>query len=132
MLFLTPTELIAIRDPGAFAVALGRLGDAWVIASETCAFDLIDAKYVRDIEPGDGHNSTKTAYVVAPVDCAATFNVHFRATFIFPGLTRSFRPIGESLAASNGVSAWRQTACHADLSCRCRIQACPRAIGLFV
>jgi amidophosphoribosyltransferase len=54
MLFLTPTELIAIRDPRGFRpLALGRLGDAWVIASETCAFDLIDAKYVRDVEPGE-------------------------------------------------------------------------------
>jgi amidophosphoribosyltransferase len=54
MLFLTPTELIAIRDPRGFRpLALGRLGDAWVVASETCAFDLIDAQYVRDIEPGE-------------------------------------------------------------------------------
>jgi amidophosphoribosyltransferase len=54
MLFLTPTELIAIRDPRGFRpLALGRLDDAWVVASETCAFDLIDAKYVRDIEPGE-------------------------------------------------------------------------------
>src|SRR5438874_2166186 len=54
MLFLTPKELIAIRDPRGFRpLALGRLGDAWVVASETCAFDLIDAKYIRDIEPGE-------------------------------------------------------------------------------
>src|SRR5437016_4388654 len=54
MLFLTPRELIAIRDPRGFRpLALGRLGDAYVIASETCAFDLIDAKYIRDIEPGE-------------------------------------------------------------------------------
>jgi len=54
MLFLTPTELIAIRDPRGFRpLALGRLGDAWVIASETCAFDLIDAQYIRDVEPGE-------------------------------------------------------------------------------
>lgn len=54
MLFLTPKELVAIRDPRGFRpLALGRLEDAWVIASETCAFDLIDAKYVRDIEPGE-------------------------------------------------------------------------------
>ena len=54
MLFLTPKELIAIRDPRGFRpLALGRLDDAWVIASETCAFDLIDAKYVRDVEPGE-------------------------------------------------------------------------------
>jgi amidophosphoribosyltransferase len=54
MLFLTPKEMIAIRDPRGFRpLALGRLEDAWVIASETCAFDLIDAKYVRDVEPGE-------------------------------------------------------------------------------
>jgi amidophosphoribosyltransferase len=54
MLFLTPKELIAIRDPRGFRpLALGRLGDSWVVASETCAFDLIDAKYVRDVEPGE-------------------------------------------------------------------------------
>ena len=54
MLFLTPDALIAIRDPRGFRpLALGRLGDAWVIASETCAFDLIDARYVRDVEPGE-------------------------------------------------------------------------------
>jgi amidophosphoribosyltransferase len=54
MLFLTPTELIAIRDSRGFRpLALGRLGDAWVVASETCAFDLIDAQYIRDVEPGE-------------------------------------------------------------------------------
>ena len=54
MLFLTPQELIAIRDPRGFRpLALGRLDDCWVVASETCAFDLIDAKYVRDVEPGE-------------------------------------------------------------------------------
>ena len=54
MLFLTPAELIAIRDSRGFRpLALGRLGDAWVVASETCAFDLIDAQYVRDVEPGE-------------------------------------------------------------------------------
>ncbi|HYN84484.1 MAG TPA: amidophosphoribosyltransferase, partial [Pyrinomonadaceae bacterium] len=54
MLFLTPDSLIAVRDPRGFRpLALGRLGGAWVVASETCAFDLIDAEYVRDVEPGE-------------------------------------------------------------------------------
>src|SRR5215207_953030 len=54
MLFLTPDALIAVRDPRGFRpLALARLGDAWVVASETCAFDLIDATYVRDVEPGE-------------------------------------------------------------------------------
>ena len=54
MLFLTPDALIAARDPRGFRpLALGRLGDSWVLASETCAFDLIEAVYVRDVEPGE-------------------------------------------------------------------------------
>ncbi|HEV2911814.1 MAG TPA: amidophosphoribosyltransferase [Pyrinomonadaceae bacterium] len=54
MLFLTPDALVAIRDPRGFRpLALGRLGAAWVVASETCAFDLIEARYVRDVAPGE-------------------------------------------------------------------------------
>ena len=54
MLFLTPRELIAVRDPRGFRpLALGRLGESWVVASETCAFDLIEAQYVRDVQPGE-------------------------------------------------------------------------------
>ena len=51
---LTPEHLIAVRDPHGFRpLALGRLGDAHVISSETCALDLIGASYVRDVEPGE-------------------------------------------------------------------------------
>ncbi|MDX6484115.1 MAG: amidophosphoribosyltransferase, partial [Gaiellaceae bacterium] len=46
--------LIAARDARGFRpLALGKLEDAWVVASETCAFDLIGARYVRDVEPGE-------------------------------------------------------------------------------
>ncbi len=52
--FMTEDELIAFRDPsGLRPLCLGKLNGAYVIASETCAFDLIDAKYERDIEPGE-------------------------------------------------------------------------------
>jgi len=54
LLLLTPDELFAIRDPRGFRpLNLGRLDDTWVVASETCAFDLIEAEYVREIEPGE-------------------------------------------------------------------------------
>jgi amidophosphoribosyltransferase len=54
LLLLTPDEIFAIRDPRGFRpLALGRLNGSWVAASETCAFDLIDAEYVRDVEPGE-------------------------------------------------------------------------------
>ncbi len=54
LLLLSPDEVLAIRDPRGFRpLALGRLGEAWIVASETCAFDLLDAEYVRDVEPGE-------------------------------------------------------------------------------
>ena len=54
LLILTRDEIFAVRDPRGFRpLALGRLRDAWVVASETCAFDLIGAEYVRDVEPGE-------------------------------------------------------------------------------
>ena len=54
LLFLTPDKLIVVRDPRGFRpLNLGKVGDAWCVASETCAFDLIDAKYVREVDPGE-------------------------------------------------------------------------------
>ncbi len=51
---MTPDRVIGVRDPHGFRpLALGRLGDAWVMCSETCAMDLIGATYVRDVEPGE-------------------------------------------------------------------------------
>ena len=51
---ITRDQLIAVRDPHGFRpLALGRLGESWVVCSETCALDLIGATYVRDVEPGE-------------------------------------------------------------------------------
>lgn len=54
LLFLTPKSLIAVRDARGFRpLVLGKLNDAYCFASETCAFDLIDAEYIREVEPGE-------------------------------------------------------------------------------
>jgi amidophosphoribosyltransferase len=54
LVIMTENELIGLRDPYGFRpLCIGRLDDAWVLASETCALDLIHAKYVRDVEPGE-------------------------------------------------------------------------------
>lgn len=54
MLFATPTRLVAARDARGFRpLCMGELDGCVVFASETCAFDLIGAKYVRDVEPGE-------------------------------------------------------------------------------
>jgi amidophosphoribosyltransferase len=47
-------KLIGARDPlGVRPLVLGQIGDAWIIASETCALDIIGADFVRDVEPGE-------------------------------------------------------------------------------
>ena len=54
LLLLTPDSMIGVRDPSGFRpLTLGRLGDTWLLASETCALDLMEAKVVRDVEPGE-------------------------------------------------------------------------------
>jgi amidophosphoribosyltransferase len=51
---LSKDMLIAVRDPmGIRPLSLGRIKDGWVVASETCAFDLIEAEFVRDVDPGE-------------------------------------------------------------------------------
>lgn len=55
ILIMTPDTMVAARDPNGFRpLCLGKLrNDSWVVASETCALDLIEAEYVRDVEPGE-------------------------------------------------------------------------------
>lgn len=54
LIIMSERELIAVRDPfGWRPLVLGRLDDAYVLASETCAFDLIHAKFEREIKPGE-------------------------------------------------------------------------------
>ncbi|MCK6505494.1 amidophosphoribosyltransferase [Myxococcota bacterium] len=54
LVLLTEDTLVAVRDPHGFRpLVLGRRGEAWAVASETCALDLIGAQVVREIEPGE-------------------------------------------------------------------------------
>ena len=54
LLVMSPNKLIAARDPWGFRpLSMGRRDDAIIFASETCAFDAIDAKFERDVEPGE-------------------------------------------------------------------------------
>lgn len=71
MLFATPESVIAARDPRGFRpLCMGDLDGATVFASETCAFDLIGASYVRDVEPGEivivDHRGTQSFFALEP------------------------------------------------------------------
>ncbi len=66
LLILADNKLIAVKDPHGFRpLALGRVGDSYVLASETCAFDLLDAEYLRPLNPGEMlviENNCATSY----------------------------------------------------------------------
>ena len=54
LVLMTENELIGVRDPHGFRpLSIGKLDGAYVLSSETCAFDLIQAEFVRDVEPGE-------------------------------------------------------------------------------
>jgi amidophosphoribosyltransferase len=115
MLFLTPREMIAIRDSRGFRpLALGRLNDCWVIASETCAFDLIDAKYIRDIEPGEmvviNDQGLRSSHPLAPQQHAMCLfeHVYFSRpdSIIFgQSVNRSRHKMGKRLAIEQPADA---------------------------
>ena len=54
IVIMTEREIIAVRDPcGLRPLSLGRKDEGWIVASETCAFDLVGAEFYQDIEPGE-------------------------------------------------------------------------------
>jgi amidophosphoribosyltransferase len=77
LVMLTRDKVIAARDPHGFRpLALASLNGGWAVASETCAFDLVGARYVRDVEPGEiiiidrsGLRSLKPFPNVKPAHC---------------------------------------------------------------
>jgi amidophosphoribosyltransferase len=78
LIFLVPGRLVAVRDPLGFRpLSLGRVDGAWVVASESCAFDLLGAEKVRDLERGEvvvidvgGVHSKKPFAPARPAPCA--------------------------------------------------------------
>ena len=115
LVLLTPDKLIAVRDPYGFRpLALGRLGDAFVVCSETCAMDLIGATYEREVEPGeilvigrDGLRSYKPFPPASPSHCVFE-HVYFARpdSYVFGQSVNDVRTnFGRLLARESGVDA---------------------------
>lgn len=114
LLALTREKLIGARDPlGVRPLVLGRSGDAWVMASETCALDIIGAKYERDVEPGEvvviseerGLESFKPFTKVPPRFCIFEHIYFARPDSVMGGLNvyEVRKEIGHELARENPV-----------------------------
>jgi amidophosphoribosyltransferase len=115
LVMLTKDRLIAVRDPHGFRpLALGRLGDAVVVCSETCAMDLIGATYERDVEPGevlivsaDGIRSIKP-FAPAPLAHCIFEHVYFARpdSYVFGRSVNEVRTeLGRVLAREHNVDA---------------------------
>ncbi|MGH9409219.1 MAG: amidophosphoribosyltransferase [Vicinamibacterales bacterium] len=112
---LTKDRLIAARDPHGFRpLALGRLGDAYIVCSETCALDLIGATYVRDVEPGEllviseGGVRSLHPFPPAPLSHCVFEHVYFARpdSYVFGKSVNEVRTeLGRILARESGVEA---------------------------
>ena len=113
---MTKDKLIGVRDAHGFRpLAIGRLGDAWVICSETCAMDLIGATYVRDVEPGEivvvsaqGLKSTKPFGPPPRAQQCVFEHVYFARpdSYVFGESVNAVRTeLGRRLARESGIAA---------------------------
>lgn len=115
LVMLTKDRLIAVRDPHGFRpLALGKLGDAYIACSETCALDLIGATYVRDVEPGEmvvaGPNGLRSYQPFAPAPASHCIfeHVYFARpdSYVFGQSVNEARTeMGRRLAAEQPVDA---------------------------
>ncbi len=132
LLILREKELIAIRDPyGVRPLSLGMKDGAYVIASETCAFDLISATYIRDIEPGEVLIINEQG-----LESLKLFNCHRKAFCIFEFIYFS-RPDSNIFGAQNvnemrkefGRQLARESCIDADLVIPVPDSGVPAALG---
>jgi amidophosphoribosyltransferase len=128
---MTRTKLIGVRDArGIRPLVLGKLGDGYVLASETCALDIIGAELVREIKPGemvvisgDKIKSYQPFEPVAPRPCIFEYVYFSRPDSTIGGRSvyEVRREIGRQLAIENPVDA--------DMVCPVPDSGTPAAIG---
>lgn len=116
LLLLTENEMIAARDPQGFRpLCIGRRGKSWCVASETCALDLIEAEFVREVEPGEivvisekGLKSLRFAPKCKCSSCCIFEHIYFARpdSIIFGETVHLVRQrLGEELAKEHPVEA---------------------------
>ncbi|WP_238366271.1 amidophosphoribosyltransferase [Mesobacterium pallidum] len=128
---MTRTKLIGVRDPmGVRPLVLGKLGDGWVLSSETCALDIIGAEFIREVEPGemvvieDGKvNSHRPFPPRQPRFC-----IFEHVYFSRPDSIQGGRSVYET-RRQIGVELAREAPVEADLVCPVPDSGTPAAVG---
>lgn len=115
LVIMTETQLIGVRDPGGVRpLALGRLGDAYMIASESCAFDAVGADFIRDVKPGEivvidqsGLQSIQTETPLRSHLCIFEFVYFARTDSLIDGISvyEARENAGKLLSATDAVGA---------------------------
>ncbi len=114
LIFLSKEEMVVARDPHGFRpLCLGGKGDVIVAASETCALDLIDAQYVRDVEPGEiitvsSHGLESMRYAPASLHMCVFELIYFArpdSRIYGDSVDRARRKLGKILAEESPVEA---------------------------
>jgi len=131
LIAMTRTKMIGVRDPlGVRPLVLGRLGETWILSSETCALDIVGARFEREVEPGemvivkeDGIESHRPFEQQNGRFCVFEYVYFSRPDSVIGGLSvyEARRRIGVELA--------REAPIEADLVCPIPDSGTPAAIG---
>ncbi len=129
---MTRTKLIGVRDTlGVRPLVLGKVGDGWALASETCALDIIGADFVREVEPGEMVviDQAKGLTSSRPFDRASSrFCIFEQVYFSRPDSIIGGRSVYET-RRQIGVELAREAPVEADLVCPVPDSGTPAAIG---
>ena len=128
---MTDKKLIGVRDSmGMRPLVLGRLGDGWVLSSETCALDIIGAEFIREITPGEmvviGENGLESHFPFRKR--ASKFCIFEHVYFSRPDSIVSGRSVYET-RRQIGVELAKESPVEADLVCPVPDSGTPAAIG---
>ncbi len=115
LVMLSNNALIGVRDPsGVRPLVLGKLGDAYIMASESCALDIIGAELIRDVEPGEmividenGVHAQKPLPSAPPKLCIFEYIYFARPDSVIDGhnVYNARKQIGVQLAKESAVDA---------------------------
>ena len=128
---MTRTKLIGVRDPlGVRPLVLGQVGDGWVLSSETCALDIIGARFVREIEPGEmvviTNDGVESHRPFRPAK--SRFCIFEHVYFSRPDSIIGGRSVYET-RSQIGIELAREAPVDADLICPVPDSGTPAAIG---
>ncbi|NGM46766.1 amidophosphoribosyltransferase [Rhodobacter sp. SGA-6-6] len=128
---MTRTKLIGVRDPlGVRPLVLGKLGEGWVLSSETCALDIVGAELVREVDPGEmvviENGEVLSSRPFAPAK--SRFCIFEQVYFSRPDSIIGGRSVYET-RRQIGVELAREAPVEADLVCPVPDSGTPAAIG---